>query len=113
MSNIREIWENNRNALAENAEAMRNSQTVSFGLLEAYDRLIDDERVVVHDILTEWLISDDNALRYDAGFLISQRRIKSLKGAIEQAIMVAQNRQGPEAKFEIKKLKRILVELSN
>jgi hypothetical protein len=113
MKNIRKFWEDKRNNLVEKAEFMKDSQSVSFGLLGTYDSLANDEKEEIHNILAEWLISDDNTLRYDAGFLISQRCIKSMKGAVEQAIIAAQHRIGPEGKFEVKKLKRILEEFSD
>lgn len=112
MKSIREFWENKRYHLVEKAEAMKDSQSVSFGLLGTYDSLANDEKEEVHNVLAEWLLSDDNTLRYDAGFLISQRCIKSMKGAVEQAIIAAQHRIGPEKTFEIKKLRRIFEELN-
>jgi hypothetical protein len=112
MKDIRKFWVDRRNSLVEKAEAIKDSQSVSFGLIDTYDGLTDYERAVVNDIIAEWLMSDDNTLRYDAGFLISQRCIKSMKGTVEQAILSAQHRVGPEAEFEVKKLRRILSELS-
>ena len=92
-------------------EGMRNSQSVTFGLLDAYDGLTESQRDGVNSILAEWLISDDNRLRYDASFLISQRCIKSMAGAVEEAIAVAESRSEMEARYEVKDLRRILDEL--
>jgi len=113
MRDIKKLWEDRRKALVEIAEIMKDSQSVSFGLLALYDSLSDGEKAAVNDLLAEWLISDDNTRRYDVEFLISQRCIKSLKTAVEKAIEIAQNRTDPGAEFDIENLLRILNELSN
>ena len=112
MKNIRKYWENKRKCLSEQADAIKDSQSVAFGLLEEYDNLHYNERVAINDILAEWLLSDDETLRYDACFLISQRCIVSLVNEIKKAILCSQKRSEPGQKYEIKKLKRILNELN-
>jgi hypothetical protein len=97
--------------LSKEAEANRDSQSAAFELLDVYDGLTQDQRVDVHTILADWLVSDDNTLRYDAGFLISQRRIRSMAGAVEKALAVAESRPGIEASYEVKKFQRILDDL--
>lgn len=104
-------WLDARECLCAEADAFRDSQAVSFGLLEAYDALTSDERIVIHSILAEWMLSDDNRLRYDAEFITSQRCIRSLKSAVEQALAKSESKSGPEAYYEAKKLRRILCEL--
>lgn len=109
--NVREYWLERHKTLTKEAEANRDSQSVAFGLLDAYDGLTGDQREDVHTILADWLVSEDNALRYDAGFLVSQRCIKSMTGAVEKALAVAESRSGVEASYEVKKFQRILDDL--
>lgn len=111
MKEIRQTWIEKQRALSEAAEAEKDSQSVAFHLLETYDCLSPEERESVHSVLAEWLISEDDRLRYDAAFLISQRKIQSLRLAIEQAIRSLQSRSDVETQFEIKKLHRIVEDL--
>jgi len=111
MMNVREYWLKKHEALTKEAETNRDSQSVAFGLLDVYDGLTEDQREDVNEILTDWLVSDDNRLRYDASFLISQRRISSMTGAVKRAIACAESRPGVEASYEVKKLQRIINDL--
>ena len=111
MSDVATHWLEEYERLTADAEAFRDSQSVSFGLMALYDELTEPEKERVHQILANWLVSDDNKLRYDAAFLTSERRIRELKPAVEKAIERATRRFGPEATFEARKLRRILDEL--
>lgn len=112
MKDVRSTWLHTYDRLEKQAEASRDSQSVSFGLLAAFDELSNPERACVIQVLAEWFASDDNKLRYDAGFLASQRRIVELRPAIEMAIEKIGAKAGPEAENEVRKLRRILAELS-
>ncbi len=111
-TNTRNRWLDTYRQLTEAADAFRDSQSVAFGLLNAYDQLSPAEKVDVHAVLAEWLESDDRKLRYDAEFLTSQRQIVEMLPAVEKAIRRLNELSGPEAKYEVKKLMRILNELS-
>ena len=41
-------------------------------LSEAYRRLDEAEQDEVNDVVIEWVLSDDESLRYDALFLVSE-----------------------------------------
>lgn len=112
IANTRNEWFASHRRLEEEAKAFHDSQSVAFGLLSAYDKLASDEKPEVHKILAEWLRSDDNRLRYDAGFLTSQRQIVEMAPAIREAIEQIDESSGPEAKYEVKKLRRILEQLT-
>jgi hypothetical protein len=111
MKDIKTDWVKMRDYFAETAERTRDSQSVSFNLLDEYDKLTEEDKAVVHEILAEWLMSEDNTLRYDSSFLISQRDIKTLKDTVEKAIDNAHRRIGPEAIDEAEDLERILNKL--
>lgn len=110
-TDTRNRWLESYRRLTEAAEAFRDSQAVAFGLLDAYDQLSPTEKSDVHEVLAEWLGSDDNKLRYDAEFVTSQRRIVEMAPAVEKAIQKINELSGPEARHEVKKLRRILHEL--
>ena len=104
-------WLETHRKLSAEADAFRDSQAVVFGLLAAYDALPESDRNEIHLLLSNWLVSDDNKLRYDAACLASERQIKELAPAIQASIDRAERLSGPEPKFEIEKLNRILGEL--
>ncbi len=110
-TNTRNDWHETYRKLAEKAEENRDSQSVAFGLLLAYDELASDEQAEIHELLTEWLVSDDNKLRYDAGFIASERQIVEMIPAFRRAIEWVGEPSGPEARYELEKLNRILSEL--
>ena len=112
-ADTRAKWLEEHRRLAEEAEAFRDGQSVAFRLLDAYDELTIGEKAEIHKILAEWLVSADNKLRYDAQFLTSQRQIGEMVPAVEEAIEAIDESFGPEAKYELKKLKRILDELED
>lgn len=104
-------WLETYKRLSKEAEAFRDSQSVAFGLLDEYDKLNSDERIVIHEILKTWLMSDDSSLRYDAEFLVSQRKIGELSGVIDALISDLEKLPSPENWYEVKKLRRMLGEL--
>jgi len=111
-TDIKKFWLETYQRLSDEAATCRNSQSVSFGLLAVYDELSASEKECVHRIVADWFVSADNKLRYDASFLTSQRRIVEMTPAIERAIEKTEGRSGPEAKYELTKLMRILDELN-
>jgi hypothetical protein len=111
-TDTRNRWLETYRRLTEAAEGSRESQSVAFGLRNAYDRLSSAEKADVHEVLAEWLDSDNNKLRYDAEFLTSQRQIVEMAPAIIKSIQRIGKLLGPEAKYEVEKLRRILNELT-
>jgi hypothetical protein len=108
---VKTQWLETHRRLSAEADAFKNSQAVSFGLLDTYDGLSSYERTLIHSILADWMLSDDNRLRYDAKFLTRQRCIRAMKASVEKAIAKCESRTGPEAHDEAEDLRRILSEL--
>lgn len=104
-------WIETRRRLSVESMASRDSQAVSFGLLSKYDQLKPDERETIFPLLSEWLLSEDECLRYDAVFIISQRKIRELTPGILKALSKWSQKDGPESRYETLKLKRIVDEL--
>ena len=111
-ADTRKKWFETYRRLTEESEYQRNSQMVAFGLLDAYDQLSSAEKGDVHEILAEWFVSDDNKHRYDAAFLTGERRIVEMIPAVEEAIERIGEPIGPEARYELKDLRKLLSELS-
>jgi len=111
MNDIKQHWIESREHWSALAEGMKDSMSIVFNLQDLYKNLSNDEKLIVHGILAEWLLSEDSALRYEASYLISEEHIKSLRDVVEKAIPKAEGRKQPEAKYEVLRLKRILSEL--
>ncbi len=111
-SQVIEEWLETHRRLSADAEAFRDSQSVAFGILSEYDSLGPDERRCILPLLAEWLLSDDNRLRYDAAFVISERNIGEMIPAVRDALTKCERTPGPEAHYEAKKLSRLIDELA-
>lgn len=101
-------WLRTHRKLSAEAGAFRDSQAAAIGLLAAYDVLAPNDRDEIHQLLSKWLVSDDSKLRYDAAFLVYERKISVLAPAIRASIERAERLTGPEARFEVEKLVRIM-----
>jgi hypothetical protein len=110
--NVREEWMSLWQQLQAQADAFHDSQSVAFGLLNAYDQLSAEERVQVHPMLAEWLVSNDNRRRYDARFVITERAIRELAPSVASAICRLKDLPGPEARDEVELLEQLQEELT-
>lgn len=110
---IQETWLSAYDDLEARGQALKDSQSVAFGLLELYDSMTPHEQEELLPILGEWLTSEDNKRRYDAAFIAMERRVLGLAPAIVAAIGRLEQVPGPEALYERKKLQRILEELES
>lgn len=112
--NIREKWLNAYDELSNEADFAKQSMVVPFGLLRVYDQLSDVERTEALEIVREWLISHNDKHRFDAVFLVRNRRIKELRSAIESAMKFLESlSESPAVRDEILDLKRLQKELSS
>ena len=106
-TNVRTEWTSLWKQLQTRADALHDSQSVAFGLLNAYDQLSVEKRAEVQSILAEWLLSEDNRRRYDASFLITERSIRELAPAVAAAIDRLKGLSGPEARDEVELLQQL------
>jgi hypothetical protein len=106
-------WLETHRRLTAEAEASRDSQAVAFGILSEFDLLGVDDREDVFPLLAEWLLSDDRCLRYDAAFIISQRKVREMFPALHVALAKCERTAGPEARHDAENLRRIIDELAD
>lgn len=110
--NVGAEWLNLWRQLSDHADALHDSQSVAFGLLDAYDQLSAEEKSEVHSILGEWLLSRDNRRRYDARFLVTERQIRELAPSATLAIDRLNCVAGPEARDEVELLQKLREDLA-
>lgn len=113
MSDVRKNWLEEYQLLTSMDVAGRDPLFVPYKITEAYDALSDEDKKIVQEILGEWIRSEDSALRYDAAYVISQRRIKALMGGVLGAIELSKSRRDPGAVFQTKKLTELRDKLSD
>lgn len=110
---IRAEWTALRERLDAEATAMKESQAAVIELSRRYAALDADARRVVDELLSEWVLSDDENLRFDALALVSDHRILSALPALRELLVRLDGATTPGAPFEQAKIRRILGRLEN
>ena len=111
MNNLRETWVRKYSHLEKMSTSARGNPTLHFemlaSMLELYDKMTKKYRSEVHELLAEWLVSDNNTHRYDAAFIIRERNIRILLPAITSAIKHFENSLSPEILDEVCDLNKL------
>lgn len=81
------------------------------GLSARYSKLAEGERVAVDAEMARWLASDDEALRYDALFLIAEHDIRSAEPELRALADRLEVDSAPGAPYEWAKVNRLLARL--
>lgn len=109
---IRDLWFAKLAQLTLESNAYKQSMHAPFGLVEIYDQLDEYEQTEIHQILKEWLMSNDSDYRWLAKFLIRQRHLIEFVPNLEEAIEhLKYLPQTVHIKYEIKDLKNLINEL--
>src|SRR5262245_18867586 len=103
----KEMWAY-RQAADRDAIALENSNLAWEWLREFYWSLEADRRMLADQVLTEWLLSDDESVRYDALVLIDDFRIAAALPGLHEAAGRLRRSESPGAPFELKKVDRIV-----
>lgn len=95
------------------AEALelKDSQLALERLESLYRRLDAGDRALADVVVTEWVVSDDDARRFDAEVLIERCRIDSAAPALRRLARKLETSAEPGAPFERERVDRILVAL--
>lgn len=80
-------------------------------LVDLYEKFSPEVQPLADRVLSEWVTSDDVAKRFNALVLIDQFRIRSAVDQLRVLESTLAVQEGPEARFELKKVKRIIAEL--
>lgn len=105
-TDIKQAWYEEYRRLSMGAE--RDPMSVPDGMLNIYDRVSNTDKWIVHSILDDWLQSDDSKMQYDAMFIIRNRKIHSMRNAIERAIAKFALQPGPEAYYYVNSLAHLV-----
>jgi len=80
-------------------------------LRDLYQKFDARERALADQVLMEWVLSDDEGLRFDAEVLTRELKIVTVAPALEQLAIRLQLSRAPSAPSERKRVAMILQEL--
>ena len=108
----RKDWTSLRQELDAAAAGTKDSQSVVIKLSREYAVLSTDERESVDQVISEWVLSDDPKLRFDAMALIGDQHIQSATPALRRLAERLEDAPGPSAPYEWAKVNRLLGQLT-
>lgn len=76
-----------------------------------YAGLDQDDRAVVDQVLSDWIVSEDPRRRFDAESLVDHFAIRAVLPAVRSARDALRNATGPSAPFDRAKIERIIRKL--
>jgi len=97
-----------RAASERDAAARRNSQLVLIDLRNLYQRFDAAERSLADRVISEWVASDDENLRFDALALVDDFGLTAATEALTTLAVRLRASKLPGAPFELQKVERIL-----
>jgi hypothetical protein len=104
-----------RNALLEfrtfadiRALELKDSQSVLEEMSKLYKSFNNSERPLANDVIAEWVVSDDENLRFDALALIDEFHIGEAAVALQQLLRRLAVMRTPGAPYEIEKVVRTI-----
>ena len=112
LTEFRRRMESYRRDFNEEAMSLKDSYLALDRLHAMYGQLDDYERAMADQVLAEWVLSDDENVRFDALALIDDFKIASASRALESLAKRLAASHGPGVPYELQKLKRIMVTLS-
>lgn len=105
---VQERWRALRDMVHERYRAAKDSQGAVLALARAYRGAPATERAAIDAVLAEWLLSDDEGLRFDARFLVDEFRIVSALPALRQLQGRLETASGPGAPYEWAAVNRVI-----
>ena len=108
LDNFRNEMRGKREHIDQEARLEKDSQSALDLLYEMYRAFSEQERVLAHQVLNEWLMSEDENLRFDALAIIDEFKIADTEPALNALTdrLVASNM--PSSPYELAKVRRIL-----
>jgi len=111
LDEFRRQMESYRQQADKEATQLRDSFVVRRRLLQLYGRFDAHERLMANQLLSEWALSEDEAIRFDALGLIKDLKISTAMPSLRQLAERLRREQSPGAPFELEKVERIMAEI--
>jgi hypothetical protein len=111
LDDVRQYLESNRDAVVRRAADLKDSQMVLEVLRDLFLQISPADRRAADEVIAEWAISKDEAKRFDALALIDEMGILLARPALEQLARRLDTDSSPGARYEQRKVVRILNDL--
>jgi cysteinyl-tRNA synthetase len=108
LEEFRSEMESYRSAVDEEARAFKDSYLALDRLQDLYRKLEPEERVLADQVLAEWVLSDDEKVRFDAMALVDDFKVASAVPALRELASRLVSSSAPGAPYERKKVERII-----
>lgn len=95
------------------AKTLKDTNLVTDRLRVLYLSLDEPERRMADQILAEWVMSEDEGVRFDAIFLIDEFKIQSALSALHTLALRLPLSTTPGAAYELKKIVRVIGKLAD
>ena len=93
------------------AELLKNPYVTLERLHSLYRKCDDAERLMADQVLSEWALSEDEGIRFDALALIDDLKIQTAVPALHKLATRLALSATPSAPYELKKIHRIIAGL--
>lgn len=94
------------------AKAFKDSYLALDKLRALYQRFDEAERALADEVICEWVLSEDEGLRFDALALIDDLRIVKSMPTLRKLIEHLKLSSAPSAPYDLKKVNRIINKLA-
>ena len=108
---FRQLLESCRQSANREAAEQKDSHLVFERLHALYQTFDPDERAAANAVFSDWVLAEDESVRFDALALIDDLRIVAAAPALETLMLRLGLDDAPGAPYEVKKVERILKDL--
>ena len=105
--------ESYRQAVDSEAKSFKDPYIALNGLRTLYKKFDEDERLMADQVLGEWVLSEDEGLRFDALVLIDDFNIVTAIPILQRLTNRLSLGITPSAPYELKKVNRIIEKINN
>ncbi|HVX91533.1 MAG TPA: hypothetical protein VHC20_08060 [Candidatus Paceibacterota bacterium] len=112
LDEFRNQMEAYRSSVDQEAKSLKDSYLALDRLHNLYRKFDGEERAMADQVLTEWVLSEDENVRFDALALIDDFKIAHAMPALKTLTARLASSKAPGAPYELQKVDRILRDLS-
>jgi cysteinyl-tRNA synthetase len=111
LDEFRKEMEAHRSSVDQEAKSLKDSYLALDKLHGLYRKFDAQERAMADQVLSEWVQSEDENVRFDALALIDDFRIEKAMPALEALVGRLASSRAPGAPYELQKVDRIVRDL--
>jgi hypothetical protein len=112
LDEFRREMESCRRKADEEASYLKEPFVVRKRMLQLYGRFDTHERLMANQVLSEWVLSKDENVRFDSLGLIKDLKIVMAVPSLRKLAERLSKEQSPGTPFELEKVERIITEIT-